>query len=434
MQGAMSFANCTHLLAQRVWPRFHAMLGRTMTSKPGRNAPCPCGSGKKYKHCCQARQATAPRLAPEAIPATLRAAWLCLRHGRTAQAQALCRQILDVRPSHADALHLLGVIALRDGDLIPATGLLEKAVRLIPTHPEYLNDLGLALHEQGRLKEAEHCYRRAIASAPNYANAWFNLHALLLDPADMGPAIACLEKVLELTPNDAEARLLLGVALEYAGDAQAATPHFALAGKAGALYRARLDAWTYLKQACSVLPPILGSAMATFRLCMAQAPASGLVLEFGVRHGASIRQIAALAHQPVHGFDSFQGLPEAWHDEAQGSYTTGGRLPAVPDNVTLHAGWFSETLPDFLKTHEAPVRLLNIDCDIYSSTRTVLDALAPRIVPGSVIVFDEYIGNAHWREDEFKAFQEAATRYGWRYEYLCFSFYTKQVGVRITAV
>jgi tetratricopeptide (TPR) repeat protein len=409
------------------------MLGRIMTSRPGRNDPCPCGSGKKYKHCCQMRQATTPRLTAEAIPRTLQAAWLCLQHGRTAQAQALCREILDVRPHHADAIHLLGVIALRDGDLIPATGLLEKAVRLVPTHPEYLNNLGLALHEQGHLKEAERCYRQAIASAPNYANAWFNLHALLLDTADMRPAIACLQKVTELTPNDTEARFLLGVALEYAGDAQAATPHFELAGKAGALYQARLDAWAYLKQACPVLPPILGSAMTTFRLCMAQAPATGLVLEFGVRHGTSIRQIAALAHQPVHGFDSFQGLPEAWHDEAQGSYTTGGRLPSVPDNVTLHAGWFSDTLPEFLKTHGEPVRLLNIDCDIYSSTKTVLDALAPWIVPGSVIVFDEYIGNAHWREDEFRAFQEAVARYGWRYEYLCFSFYTKQVGVRITA-
>jgi len=24
-----------------------------MADAPGRNAPCPCGSGEKYKHCCQ---------------------------------------------------------------------------------------------------------------------------------------------------------------------------------------------------------------------------------------------------------------------------------------------------------------------------------------------------------------------------------------------
>ena len=62
-----------------------------------------------------------------------------------------------------------------------------------------------------------------------------------------------------------------------------------------------------------------------------------------------------------------------------------------------------------------------------------LELLAERIIPGTVIVFDEYIGNERWREDEFRAFQEAVVRYGWAYEYLCFSFVTKQVVVRILA-
>ena len=70
-------------------------------------------------------------------------------------------------------------------------------------------------------------------------------------------------------------------------------------------------------------------------------------------------------------------------------------------------------------------------CDIYSSTKTVLDLLAPRIVKGTVIIFDEYIGNEHWREDEYKAFQEAVKTNDWTYEYLAFSFFTKQVVVRI---
>lgn len=144
-----------------------------------------------------------------------------------------------------------------------------------------------------------------------------------------------------------------------------------------------------------------------------------------------MRQIAALAKQTVHGFDSFEGLPEAWHNEARGSYSTRGVLPQVPANVILHPGWFEHTLPEFLGKHEGPARLINIDCDMYSSTRTVLQHLAPRIVPGTVLVFDEYIGNLHWREDEFKAFQEAVEQHGWRYEYLAFSVFTKQVVVRI---
>ena len=141
-----------------------------------------------------------------------------------------------------------------------------------------------------------------------------------------------------------------------------------------------------------------------------------------------------MVNQPVHGFDSFEGLPEVWHHEPKGSYTTKGVIPTVPENVSLHVGWFEDTLPEFLAGNNEPVRFINIDCDIYSSTVTILEQLAPRMVVGSVIVFDEYIGNEHWRDDEFKAFQEAVAKNGWKYEYLYFSIFTKQVAVRITAV
>ena len=103
----------------------------------------------------------------------------------------------------------------------------------------------------------------------------------------------------------------------------------------------------------------------------------------------------------------------------------------MPDNVALYVGWFEDTLPEFLKDHIGPVRFMNIDCDIYSSTKTVLDLLSDRIILGTVIVFDEYIGHEHWREDEFKGFQEAVLKYNWGYEYICFSFFTKQAVVRI---
>jgi hypothetical protein len=175
----------------------------------------------------------------------------------------------------------------------------------------------------------------------------------------------------------------------------------------------------------------MGSIRATFELATQVANVEGLVLEFGVRHANSTRQLASLAMQDVHGFDSFEGIPEDWHDEGRGSYSTKGIIPKVPSNIHLHTGWFDATLPKFLANNSANVRLINIDCDIYSSTKTVLDLLAKRIVKGTVIIFDEYIGNQHWREDEFKAFQEAVKAYGWTYEYISFSFFTKQVVVLI---
>ena len=75
---------------------------------------------------------------------------------------------------------------------------------------------------------------------------------------------------------------------------------------------------------------------------------------------------------------------------------------------------------------------MNIDCDLYSSTRDIFDAAFERIVPGTVIVFDEYFMNPNWQQHEFRAFQEAVTKHGWTYEYVALSFYSGQAVVRIT--
>lgn len=407
-----------------------------MTTNPGRNDRCTCGSGKKFKHCCADAPAKAPTaigLSASQIPVALRTALANQQAGRTAQAENLFRQILNAAPSHGAALHFLGALLLREGRVEESIPVVRRALKAQPDNFEAAANLGFALHEFGDLKEAEQWYRKAIALNAGYANAYFNLHALLLKSNGLQAAIECLNHCLKLVPADEECRYMLACLLERSGNSAAAQSHWEFLLKGSPLTKSRVDAWQYLRS-ISPAPAITGSMIETFTLAFAAAPKDGLVLEFGVRFGNTIRQIAGLAKQPVHGFDSFQGLPESWHQEAKGSYSTRGVLPDVPKNVTLHQGWFDQTLPKFLETHEGPVRLINVDCDIYSSTKSVLDLLAPRMVAGSVIVFDEYIGNEHWREDEFKAFQEAVARYGWTYEYLCFSLFTKQVAVRITGI
>ena len=114
-----------------------------------------------------------------------------------------------------------------------------------------------------------------------------------------------------------------------------------------------------------------------------------------------------------------------------GAYTTHGRLPEVAPNVVLHVGWFSDTLPPFVAQHHDPVRFVNIDCNIYSSTRTVLEHLEQRLVPGTVLIFDEYICNPSWRDDEYKAFREFVQRSRVSYRYLLFSPYSRQAAVII---
>lgn len=147
-------------------------------------------------------------------------------------------------------------------------------------------------------------------------------------------------------------------------------------------------------------------------------PEQGLWLEFGVWKGYSINIMAEQTSKTVFGFDSFTGLPEDWRPEAtKGRYSTDGILPAVKENVKLIPGWFEETLPPFMEEHTENIALLHVDCDIYSSTKTVLTQLRSRIVPGTVIVFDELFNYPGYRDHELKAFyeflQETNMRFQW---------------------
>jgi hypothetical protein len=147
----------------------------------------------------------------------------------------------------------------------------------------------------------------------------------------------------------------------------------------------------------------------------------GLYLEFGVAGGESINFIASRSPETVHGFDSFRGLPEDWRPGVKsGAFAKPtGWLPEVRENVTLHVGWFEESLPGFLSTQVGDVAFLHIDCDLYSSTKTVFSALSDRIKSGTVIVFDEYLSYIGWENHEHAAFMEFAA--GRDFEYLFYN-------------
>ena len=252
-----------------------------------------------------------------------------------------------------------------------------------------------------------------------------------MDHTDLTRAIESMRKAVLIDAQRMGYRLMLGILLDYSGHIEESKAHLSMITKEDIMGQAMLDSWDYMKHQNETIPPILGSSIDTFKMALRAATLDGLCLEFGVRFGTSIRQLGPLIKETIHGFDSFMGLPEQWHDQPKGSYDTGGSIPSVPTNVTLYKGWFNETVPDFLLSHTEPIRFVNIDCDTYNSTKTILDLTAKRIIPGTVLVFDEFICNRYWREDEFKAFKEAATRYCWKYKYICFSLMTKQVAVQI---
>ena len=92
---------------------------------------------------------------------------------------------------------------------------------------------------------------------------------------------------------------------------------------------------------------------------------------------------------------------------------------------------FDQSIPKFLAEYREPVSFLHVDCDLYSSTVTIFDALGPRLQPGAIVLFDEYYNFPRWQEHEFKAFQEFVAAAGVEYEYIAYSVTGQQAAVRI---
>ena len=157
-----------------------------------------------------------------------------------------------------------------------------------------------------------------------------------------------------------------------------------------------------------------------------------LFLEFGTWKGTSINYFSSrLQDRVFYGFDSFEGLKEDWtgFSLSEGHFDLKGNLPKVNANVKLVKGWFDATLPDFLKENAGTIGFLHIDCDTFESTNYVLNTLKDRIVSGTFILFDEYIGYPNWEFGEYKAFQEFVSANNIKYRYMAFS--VKQVLITI---
>ena len=174
-------------------------------NKIGRNDPCPCGSGKKYKQCCEqtgaAPQSTSSNFNPQQA---LQTAMAQHQAGNLQQAEALYKQVLQAAPNQPDALHLLGLVAKQKGDLKTAVQLMRRSLTVNPNYVEAYVNLGATLQEQNNLAEAADCYRKALALRPNYAEVHSNLGVVLKAQDNLPESAASFIRALELNPSSAE--------------------------------------------------------------------------------------------------------------------------------------------------------------------------------------------------------------------------------------
>ena len=218
--------------------------------KHGRNDTCPCGSGKKFKHCCllsskPQNAGPAEKQPTQDITRLIQTAIAHHQEGDLTQAETLYRKVLAIDAANFNALHLLGITSLQyekyeqaaeffrraisSNAFFPsahfslgnayqalkkfddAISCFRKTISLAPDYAEAHNNLGVIYHDRNMPQEAMACFLKAISLKHDFVEAHSNLGNLLKDINRQEEAIACFHKALSFSPDYAEAHYNLGV-------------------------------------------------------------------------------------------------------------------------------------------------------------------------------------------------------------------------------
>jgi tetratricopeptide (TPR) repeat protein len=253
---------------------------------------------------------------------------LALQHhqgGNLRQAELLYRQILQINPRHANARHLLGVIAHQVGRDDLAVDYIQQALRLHPDFPSAYNNLGAALTDLGRLDEAITSYQQAVRLKPKFAEAYNNLGNALRVQGRLEEAIASIQQALRLNPDFPGAHNHLGNALKDQGKLD----------EAMASYREALR-----------LKPNYAEALANLGNVRAEQGRLDEAIT-NIRQAVRLRPDLAALHSHLGGVLTDQGQVE----EAITSYREALRLkPTHADSMSQLASMLRGKLPDADRT------------------------------------------------------------------------------------
>jgi Tfp pilus assembly protein PilF len=342
--------------------------------------------------------------------------------GHADDAIASYERALALRPDFPEAHHNLGVAHQQAGDLEAAVACFDRALGLRPAFPDAHNHRGNALVDLGRVDDGRRAYLAALQARPDYADALWNLSGTAETVAQ---ARALLERCLACDPGHERARLMLAGLAALDGDRAALD---ALEGTAqGEHPFVRSFRWVL---SLPERPRHFFDRWSLFDAVLAECDRERPFYEFGVWRGASFRYLIRTLGSGF-GFDTFEGLPEDWHDTRRGSYSSGGRVPRI-DGGEFVVGRFEDTLPGFFAQPRPQAALVHLDADLYSATRCALAHAKAVIDERTVLVFDELLMNDDWEQDEFRALHEFCAEQGLRFRVLAVSFFTKQAAVRLT--
>lgn len=200
--------------------------------KVGRNDPCPCGSGRKFKQCCGSASRLPAQDAGSRLAALFEQGVGCHGRGDQRGAELAFQQMLAIDPEQPDALHGLGALAHELGRSELAVDLIGRAIKRKPNFGMHYN-MGLALRAQGRLDEARTQFAAATQLKPDWADAHCNLGTTLLDLGMPAQAEASYREALRWAPQmlDVQSNLLMTRLYDPAASAtQLAQEHLVAGG------------------------------------------------------------------------------------------------------------------------------------------------------------------------------------------------------------
>ena len=401
----------------------------------------------------------------------------------------LYNKILEIDQNHVGAYHNLGVIFNNRGDIQKAKDCYEKVIKIDPNHVSAYNNLGSTFQALGDIQKAKDCYEKAIEINPDYAAAYNNLGNTLQALGDIQKAKDCYEKAIEINPDYAEAYNNLGSTFSDLSDNQRAKDYYEKAieidpnhilsywnlhslasstnealiilkklylidsshiktkiiisaleyyeghyNRFNDLLESPLANHPYVRSAKWIfslpkIPNVFFNRLHFFNAVIALSDKSRPFYEFGVWSGRSFEHLIK-SFKKGFGFDTFTGLPEVWNDEDKGTYSNLGLIPKI-DGGEFIAGKFEDTLPKFFSSKQPLASLINFDADLYSSTLCALKYSNKVIDDKTILIFDEFIMNDNWEQDEYKALNEFCDNLKISYEVIAVSFFTKQVAVKL---
>jgi predicted O-linked N-acetylglucosamine transferase (SPINDLY family) len=167
-----------------------------------------------------------PPAAVSSLDALLHQGFAYQQAGKLQEAEQCYRQILATQPNHAEALHLLGILAHGDKKYDEAIRLISRAIQISPDNPNYYTNLGTAFKLRNKFDEAIMSYRKAVSIKPDFPEAWYNMGNALKAKKRMDEAFSCYHRVIQLKPDYADAYNNMGTGLKDLGRLDEAVPYF----------------------------------------------------------------------------------------------------------------------------------------------------------------------------------------------------------------